>query len=344
MSEINAKINNELNLKSNQINISLLKEMTKDSFADCKLDNTFCIFLSINNIFHLIYVNKNKSMISYDLVNDKKLNEIKISQGYISFLRHYLDKFNKRDLIMTVSVLNFEHDIIKVWNILNYECILKLGKNNSLINTYGATFFNDNIQNYIVTNNRYFDGSLFIIFDFEGNTIKKIQNFHQAVKFIDTYNDIKFNKFYIILCGCNSIISYDFKNDSIYKVYEDNSNLKNFNSKSFIINEKNEIIASCNDGNIRIWDFYTSKLLKRINICNRFLYGFCLYKNIIFVGDEEGDIALVDISNEKIINKIKGEGNSFILTIKKIIHSKYGLCLITQGFRDGQIKLWKINE
>ena len=107
---------------------------------------------------------------------------------------------------MTVSVLNTK-DVIKVWNILNYECILNLGKTHGLINTYGASFFNDNIQNYIVTNNNYFMSLYFIIFNFEGNVIRKKKNFHENVKFIDTYNDIKYNKNYIVLCGRNSILS-----------------------------------------------------------------------------------------------------------------------------------------
>ena len=50
------KNNNDLNLK----NISLLHNITKDSFTLGILDNTFIIFNSINNLLLLIYSKKNQ--------------------------------------------------------------------------------------------------------------------------------------------------------------------------------------------------------------------------------------------------------------------------------------------
>ena len=89
--------------------------LTKDSYATCLFDNSFCIFKSINNILYLIYANDNKSMVSYDLNNMKKVNEVKKPHNdYISYLRHYLDKINKRDLLMTISC--YENHL-KIWNI-----------------------------------------------------------------------------------------------------------------------------------------------------------------------------------------------------------------------------------
>jgi len=41
------------------------------------LVNTFDVFKSINNIFYLIYSNKNKLLICYDLKNQKIVTEIK---------------------------------------------------------------------------------------------------------------------------------------------------------------------------------------------------------------------------------------------------------------------------
>ena len=43
------------------------------------------------------------------------------------------------------------------------------------------------------------------------------------------------------------------------------------------------------------------------------------------------------------IEKVLKEHNKEILTIKKIVHPKFGECLVSQGWDNDQIKLW-INE
>ena len=50
-------------------------------------------------------------------------------------------------------------------------------------------------------------------------------------------------------------------------------------------------------------------------------------------------IKLVDIKNGEVINNLVGNNNA-VINIKKIRHPKYGDCLISQGIKDNQIKLW----
>ena len=62
--------------------ISYKGKITKDSYAfssSClsRLDNTFTVFKSnFDNIIYLIYANENKSIISYNLIERKKINEL----------------------------------------------------------------------------------------------------------------------------------------------------------------------------------------------------------------------------------------------------------------------------
>ena len=96
-------------------------------------------------IFYIIYTNENRSIISYDLINNKKINEIKNAHSeLITNLRHYSDKINKRDLIISISSKN---NNIKLWNINTFECLLNLENinNNGLL--FSACFFNNNLQN-----------------------------------------------------------------------------------------------------------------------------------------------------------------------------------------------------
>ena len=91
-------LNSDLNPK----NIKYVKNIINDSFAFDILEN-FSVFKSIDNILYLIYTNLNKSIISYNLINNKKINEIKNAHNeFITSFRHYLDIINKRDLIINI--------------------------------------------------------------------------------------------------------------------------------------------------------------------------------------------------------------------------------------------------
>ena len=131
------------NLKNK--NIKLLKEIKTDSYACTNLDNIFTVFKSINNILYLIYSNKDNSIMSYDLINEKIISEIKNSHNQnISNLRHFLDKINNKDLLMSIS---FRDNNLKLWNIDNLECILNLSKVNKNRFLDSAWFMLDNNTN-----------------------------------------------------------------------------------------------------------------------------------------------------------------------------------------------------
>ena len=58
---------------NNPKDIQLLSNIVDDSYAYTDLDNSFTVFKTINDILYLIYSNKNKSIICYDLNEQKKL-------------------------------------------------------------------------------------------------------------------------------------------------------------------------------------------------------------------------------------------------------------------------------
>ena len=67
------------------------------------------------------------------------------------------------------------------------------------------------------------------------------------------------------------------------------------------------------------------------------MYGICLWDcNNLFVGCVNKTIKLINISNGKIIKSLSGHREG-VVTIKKLIHPKYGECLISYG---GDIILW----
>ena len=59
----------------------------------------------------------------------------------------------------------------------------------------------------------------------------------------------------------------------------------------------------------------------------------------IFIGCDDKTIKLVELKNGKIIKELKGHKRE-VISIKTIIHPKYGKCLISQGVKNDCIKLW----
>ena len=144
-------------------NLKILSEITKDSYSDDVSDNTFTVFKSIHDYFLLIYSTKNKSIISYDLIKQQKIIEIKNSHtDFITNFRHFFDKKNIRDIIMSISCSDRN---IKLWNTDNWECILDLKNiyNEGFI--YSSTFLDDNNNNYLITSNyNHYNTPGYIIF------------------------------------------------------------------------------------------------------------------------------------------------------------------------------------
>ena len=316
-----------------------LPELTKEPYSDDISDNTFTIFETFQNYFYLIFSNKTKSIICYELKEQKIIIEIKNGhKEYITNFRHYFDKENKRDLILSLSYMDKN---IKLWDVINWECILDL--TNLYVNgyIYSSCFLNYVNNSYILTSNcnLYGDSGPIKVYEFNGKKIKEIKDSSESTSFIDTYFDKQTSKCFIITGNSNYVKSYDYANNEEYHKYSDNYNN---NHLSVIISNSEDsvkLIESCYDGNIRVWNFYTGELINKIKIGD-WLYGICLWNdNYLFVGCSDKSIKLVDIINGYIVRYLKGHNNS-VLTIKKITHPFYGECIISQGYNEDQIKLW----
>ena len=335
----NKKINNIIN----PIDIKFNYTLVTDSYSYYSfLDNTFNIFESIENIIYLIYTNENKSIISYNIIDNKRINEIKNAHNeYITNFRYYLDKTNKKDLIISISAYD---NNIKLWNINNLECLLNLKDIYEYGFLYSACFLKDNGNNesYIITSNyNYSDNcELIKVFDFNGKKVKEINDTNDKTYFIDTYNDNQLSIIFIITGNKNDIKAYDYFKNEIYHKYDDNNNKGHYST--IIYNDENiiKLIELSDDKNIRIWNFHTGKLLKKIRVSNNYsINGLCLWNNkYLFVGCYDKEIKLIELSNGNIIKHLISHEKR-VLTIKKIYHIKYGYCLISQGY-DKKIKLW----
>ena len=355
------KLNN-INIPKPNNNKDFLKDLVKDSFTLEFLDYSFTAFKSIDNILYFISTNQKRSIISYNIIDNKKINEIKNAhKTQIESFRYYLDNTNKRDLIISLSSVD---NNIKLWNIIHSECIFSIEKINNFGYLYSACFLTDKFQNksYIMTSNflNYdMKADPIRLFDLNGNKIKKIKECSDNTIFIDVYYDDKISKIYIITGNIGYIKSYDYYEDKLYYKYCDkNYDCKydqqirtisiNFNTSYnynnvivFNDDENIKLIASSTDGNIRIWNFHSGELLNKIKIHNRNLYGICVWnKEYLFVGCGVKSVKLIYLKNGRIVKNIYGHKTS-VLTMIKINHPKYGECLLSQ---DNSTKSWIVQN
>ena len=110
-------------------------------------NNSILVINTKNNILLLIY-SGGKSIISYNIKDDKEIIELKNAHNItISNFYHYYDKMKKIDYLISIS-----RDInIKLWNIENYECLLDLRDIYDYDLMYTSCILNNDNINYIIT-------------------------------------------------------------------------------------------------------------------------------------------------------------------------------------------------
>jgi len=175
--------NFNIEFKSNPKKILYFQKMKIENWVnDDGLTNTFISFKSFDNLLYLIYSNDKISIIAYNIIDNKKIIEIKKAHNYhISSFKHYLDKINKRDLLISISDWTYN---IKLWNINKWECIYNFHDESYGDHyTYSADFLIDNDEIFIILGraNIYYIEIItpedeIRVYDLKGKKIKEIKN------------------------------------------------------------------------------------------------------------------------------------------------------------------------
>lgn len=314
----------------------------QNSFCRWGLDNAFTSF-NFNNISFLIYATINKSIISFDLNNEIIITEIKNAhEKDITNFRYYIKEINNKCIIMSISG---ENQNIKLWNFLNWECIFNLSSFYKFGSINFSCFLNEDDKDYIIISDNS-DKTEIKIYDFSGCFIKSITDSQDKTLFIDCIQDKIKTKNYIITGNHKYIKSFDYNENKLYNIYNDNAISWHCFVKYIYSKNKSKLLDSCwGDDNIRIWDFHLGILIKKIKTNGQNIKCLCVYNNnFIFVGAYDHTMKLVDIENEKVLKTFKGHID-WVCTINKISHKKYGECLISAGLgKKETIKIWVINN
>ena len=309
----------------------------------CKI----CVFKSIDDIYYLIYSKSNKSIISYNIMTNQKLNEIKEAHDNpVTFFQHYLDTKNQRDLLLSLPYRSMN---LKIWNVKNFECILDFNNINLMFSISASCFLNifDEIYTIIIeTIDEVLSSNVknnMKVYDLKGNLIKEINNSDKSyVDGIITYYDKNFGTNYIVAESNYNIYAYDYEKNKKYHIYKQYNDLIN---KSLLIYDKGKIIKlfnCCSGGRLRIWDFHKGKLLYNVNVIGDsyfYLNDINFYDDEnLFVACENRTIYLLNLKYGIVIDKISKHKGS-VLFVKKMTTEKYGDILISQG---NNIIIWKL--
>lgn len=340
------------------INIKFLKNIVTNSYADDNLDNTFVVFKSIKDLLCLIYSTKKKSIIAFDIIKNETIKQIKKAHdSFITNFRHFCDKINLKDLILSISSSD---NNLKVWDFPQFNCLCNIKNIYIEGELDSACILINNNHNYILTSNdnenlldnenNFIEPGPIKEFDFKGNLMREIDKSNHRTLFIDTYYERNSDKIYIITGNSGFCKSYDYISNKEYRIYRItsiNNNNNNWLERnchcSVVINSYKDLITligACWDENIRIWNFHNSELIIRIKIgCTQ---GISLNnnKNYLYIGCDD-KIKIIHLKDGKIVQCLKeNEEEKEIVTIKKIIHPQYGECFLSQNAEKSQIKLW----
>ena len=318
----NHPIQKETNLKNFSKSINLVNNCISDSF---------CVFKSIINIFHLIYQNNKNYIISYDLKNLQVITQIQSNEVYQE-IKYFFDKINKRDLIL---LLGF--DYLKIYDNYNWDCVVYIkesiiGTNNFLEGIkekdkkcgINSCILNNNKNNYIITSN--FDSEFYKVYDFNGKKIKDIKTSYFNTTVIESYKN------YIISGNIMCCTSYNFDTKK-FKTYE-HKKVDCFKYNSIMVyNSKQGLILlakrkeNFNVYSILIWNFKLALLINKIDFkVSSFDSGLCLWNDNYFIVGTGLCFKIFDNSKKKFIKDIKR--NEIVYNYKKIVHPKYGECLM----------------
>ena len=321
-------------------NFKLIGEVTKNSYGCFDLDNTFEAFKTVNDYLFLVYPTKSRSIICYDLLNFCILIEIKnCHNAFITNIRHFLDKRNKRDLLISISDRD---NNLKLWNINNCECILEIQHANNNGFLCSACLLSENENIYIISSNCNMHGETekIKVFDLKGQIISQINESNEKTYFIDSFYDKINKKMYLITGNFNYIKSYDYKENNLFKKYSDDESGIHISIKILEENHLVSLIESCSYGFIRIWNFHSGALINKIKVDDDWIFGICLWdKDYALAACKYKIIKLVNLKEGIIERNLEGH-NSGIFTIKKITHPEFGECLLSQGYEEDQIKFW----
>ena len=315
---------------------------------DNRFSELFEVFKSIKNQKeYLILSNYKTNNINIISLSENKI--IKILEGHeshITSLRYFINDKNNCEYLISSDQSN----IVIVWDISNdYKMKIKIQIDYKDYILSCLLIFNINLSNYkniLVTSCSCLGYTK--LYSFDSNLfLKNVQNTEKNLtNYLILWKNTKDNNYYIIECCFKKIYIYSLlNNNEKYSelISEKTCNSEHFSGVLYNINEKDLLLTSSSNGYIEIWNLFNKTLFYSIKINKSKLMDIIQWNNkyTIISDYENQSIKIIDIMQMKIIANISGNEIISVKKIKKIINSKYGQGILSNG-NDNLLKLWSL--
>ena len=311
------------------------QDICSNSHKTNSIDRVFCAFKSFNGEPLVVWGSTSLNIEFYDCNKAKIVKTIfQAHKQTIFSCRHYADIRQRIDYIITSS----NDRSVKVWDITkdNYVLYIPNVHNGYYIYSVSLLCHIHQEKNYIITS---CPNEKMKVWGFNGLFLYNFGQSNESTYFIDIFYNKNLKKYFVINANSNDVKSYHFETGDLYMKYKGTPQTWHM---SAVVNDINDIfvlIESDGNGTIRIWNFDTAELLKSITAHSINLRGICLWNNrYLFAAGNDSQVKLFDLEEGKFVKSFKGH-TSTVCTLEKIMHPKYGGCLISHAL-DGKLKIW----
>ena len=340
ISSIYNNSNRIVKFKNDPQELEFKEDICSTAHKSNSIDRVFCAFKSFSGEALIVWGSNALNLEFYDCEKAKIIKTyFKAHNQTIFSTRHYPDSRKRIDYIITSSY----DRTVKVWDHNQPSYVLNIMNAHTGYYMYSVCML-FNIQentDYIITSS---SNDKMKVWNFKGQYLRSFGQDTDSTYFIDTYYSKEKKQHYVINANNSDVKCYYFNNGNLFQKYKGTPQTWHM---SVIINETKNgevLIESDGCGRIRVWDFNTAVLLKNILSQSSInLRGICLWNDkYLFASGNDYQVKLFDIEEGKFIKSYKAH-TATVCTIEKIMHPKFGGCLISQGL-DGKLKLWAPKE
>jgi WD40 repeat protein len=327
---INYKFNKNPNFK---YKFSISKDI-----GFCGYNDIFEVFISLKDNKEYLVSRENKILVIYLLIDHKKIKSLEGHYGPIYMIRYFINHKNNNEYLISGDSRGF----VIIWNIINNYNKKYVINTNYDSYVYGLLFFPSNINNNYIITGCIDNNQISKIYSFENKElIKNIEytNNREIYNLLSWHNRNN-NQYYIIQLSNKSIIISNLLLDTpnSYLINEPESN----HYSGYIYNKDDIDYLCCSsiNGNVTIWDLYTLKIFKVINISkNGRLYNIIQWNDRYCIVGSINSVIIIDLVIYRVISIIKDKDKNDIICVKKIKHPIYGEAFLTLA-KENMIKLW----
>ena len=320
------------------LNFTKNKLLADDSYYQKdNYNNNFTSFKSRNNQYYLVYVNKESSIILYNLLNEEKDEIQNAHEDPIFFIKHYLDlRYNiNKDIIISSS-----ENRCKIWSIDdNLKCIHNIKLN--FKGEISSICFFPKINNFSLYVSSKLENESIKYFDFYGIE-KKLNDSQDKTNYINIFYDKETSKNYLISCNKSIILSFNVETNELYKLFS-GEEADHLCACLFYNGKITELIEGNIKGNIYIYAFNNPKLLAKISIGNNPINELFLWnmkEQFLFCHDNY-DFNIINLKEKNVLTKRQYTNEC---SVQKIKIPESGESLIVQNKLNGKIILWTLND